>query len=114
MSKQSIQLNTKDRYSEKLKYCSINGFEDYFRNKHFKVGDGADIYEMTYNRRMKKILCTDDCEIVNYLQDKLNGKLCAENKPKRRKLCEYLECCDNQGDIDVDKELLVYWTRNTW
>ena len=111
MSKQSIELN---RPIDQIKDCLLNSFEQYFYNKNFRIGETANMEEMTYNRRIKNILCSDDCEVVNYMQDKLDGKLCAENKPKRRKLCEYLECCESQGDIDLDKELKVYWTRNTW
>ena len=85
MSTQSINLNYKKKHIEEATEILIYNFEQYFYEKYFKLGGGADIHEMTYYRHLKKILCIDDCEIVNYIQDKLDGNLGEQKQNKVRK-----------------------------
>ena len=86
MSTQSIELNYKEKHIEEATEILIYNFEQYFYEKYFKLGGGADIHEMTYYRHLKKILCIDECEIVNYISDKLRGELIEEEGKEIKKL----------------------------
>jgi hypothetical protein len=76
MSAYSLQLLSAKKYfkefEEKLK-CDA---ESYFFDLHYKVGGGIKNFQETlHNVTMNRILSTDNCTILNYVQDKIDGKL---------------------------------------
>jgi hypothetical protein len=75
MSQQSITLLSKSKFAQEADEILIYNFEQYFYYKNFKLGLGADIREANYYSKLKEVLCIDECEIVNYVQDKIKGKI---------------------------------------
>ena len=110
MSQQSINLLSKNRFAQEADEMVIYNFEQYFYNKNFKLGSGADIKEASYYLRLKNTFCVDECEIVTYIQNKIDGKL--NIKPKKKKLSNYLlQLKEQEGNI-VDTA--NYWNMKLW
>ena len=110
MSQQSINLLSKSKFAQEADEIVIYNFEQYFYNKNFKLGSGADIREANYYSKLKESFCIDECEIVNYIQNKIDGKL--DIKPKKKKLSNYLSQLKEQegGVIDTAN----YWNMKLW
>lgn len=101
----AFSLNTLDRekYFEEFEDKILHDYENWIMQTRFKVGQGVkNEMELEHNLLFHRILCTDNCEIIDYVKDKLNGKLedCGKkikNKSLReltKALAEYSECED--------------------
>ena len=110
MSQQSINLLSKNTFAQEADEIVIYNVEQDFYNKNFKLGSGADIREANYYSKLKESFCINECEIVNYIQNKIDGKL--DIKPKKKKLSNYLSQLKEQegGVIDTAN----YWNMKLW
>jgi|TARA_R110000782_G_scaffold267592_1_gene363176 hypothetical protein len=111
MSSQSISLNYKSKHVQDTREILIYNFEQYFYEKHFKLGKGADLEEMNYYRELKKILCNDNCEIVNYINSKLNGELQQEEDIEISLLSNNLKSYNSKTEVTNNK---TFWEIKSW
>ena len=51
----------------------------YFMEKKFALDTKYDKFRMLHSLLLKDVLCTDNCEIINFLNKKLRGALGDEN-----------------------------------
>lgn len=105
MSTNSILVYNKEtlsrKYSEKLDSLA----KRYTYRRYFRVGEEIPSDEIEHVLIMHRILCTDRCEIIDYVADIISGKLeeCGI-KPKDKKLKTLKECCDNSNNLcEFDK-----------
>lgn len=95
------QETLRQKYSDKIDYLARN----YVYDRNFRIGEGVDEREVEHALLMERILCTDNCEIINYVADIISGEL--ENcgiKPRDKKLKTLKECCDKSPNAcDFDK-----------
>src|SRR5690606_34979817 len=108
---QSININNVDKYINQAREISIYNFEQFIYFNNFRLGNGADLDEMTYYRHLKDILCTNDCEVYNYLQDKLEGKL-KTKKYKKRSISEIIINLRKESGEEIDVK--NYWSLKDW
>lgn len=113
MSSQSIRLQSQQRIQQEVEENLFYDFENYFLNKNFKIGGVADRAEANHNYYLYKLLCTDNCEIVNYIQDKIDGKLECKNKPKKKKLSNYLKNLREQ-ELLYNIDTRNFWEESLW
>lgn len=69
------------------------------------IGDTVKESEIRHTMILNRILCTDTCEIINYISDIISGELedCGI-KSKDKKLKTLKECCDKSDNVcDFDK-----------
>lgn len=109
MSSQSITLNTIEKHSEEINEILIYNFEQYFYSKNFKLGSGANIREMSYYRHLKELLCDNNCEVANFIQNKLQGN--PQKIKKRKKLHNYMEEHEIEYEVVDTKN---YWNIKNW
>lgn len=115
MSQQSINSNTLDKFSRESKEILIYNTENYFYDKNFKLGSGANIEEMTYYRHLRKMLCDSDCEIQDLIYKKLNGEL--TKKPNRliTRLSDIVQLMELERQCSQEEVIQkIYWTDVAW
>lgn len=75
MSQQQINYRSLDKHlfsaQKKLKKQADN----YYTEKHFKIGNNFDRYKFLHAQMYIDILCTEDCEITRWLDKKERGAL---------------------------------------
>lgn len=122
MSSYSLQILNSEKYSQEFEENILYSFDNYIYKKHFRVGEGIkDEKELKHNLIFSRILCEDNCEIINYIQDKIMGKLedCTKNKKNiSQTLIKFskcnsskIVCLHNNNSINNCK---IFWTEANW
>lgn len=112
MSTQSISTLSKDKYLREAQEILIYNFEQYFYYRNFRLGTGIDEEESLHNMYLSELLCDNNCEVYNYLYDKIAGKL----KTKKSKKLSISESIGhyNSHQHPITMNTKVYWTDKTW
>ena len=117
MSTYSLNILDSEKYQKEFEDNIIYSFEQYIYKEHFRLGNGIENEdELKHNLILSRILCEDNCEIVNYIQDKLEGKLeISPKKKKRKKLSELLNLCSEQDNC-TNEEVIAscYWKNSNY
>lgn len=118
MSAYSLQLLNAEKYHEDFEANILYSFDQYIYKEHFRVGDGiTDEDELEHDLIFYRILCEDNCEIKNYIQDKIEGKLDPihkKNKAKRR-LLDSIEAYSYQEHCNENEATQhIFWENATW
>lgn len=96
MSSYSLQILNSEKYSQEFEENILYSFDSYIYKKHFRVGEGIkDENELRHNLIFSRIMCEDNCEIVNYIQYKIMGNLecCKKDRKSISKtLTEFTKC----------------------
>lgn len=93
MSVYSLNTQSASNYYDKHLKNILDLSKKEYTRKYFRVGEKIDEEEQMFSSIMTEFLCTDNCELLNYINDKLEGKL----EPKVRSL-EMVDV-DNGGNI---------------
>jgi hypothetical protein len=116
MSSYSLNILNSEKYSREVEEVIIYSFDDYIYKEHFRVGQGIkDVSELKHSLIMKRILCSDNCDIINYIQDKIEGKLenCVKNKKKKITNTLFNFCQQESCGID-EIDTKNYWSIASW
>lgn len=65
----------KNSNSKLLKYA-----QDGYINEHYKVGCEANKDKVRHHQLLAEILCTDNCELIDWIFKKINGALTDKDK----------------------------------
>ena len=75
MSTKNIKYTTRESYLHKSEEMLMLLSDQYFNKKRFLLGEGADKDKVTFYLQMNNSLCTKNCELINFIQDKIEGRL---------------------------------------
>ena len=75
MSVYNLEDQTALKYYKKHKEYLLDISNKEYINKYFLVGEKINKKEQQFSLIMTELLCTENCEIINYINDKLNGRL---------------------------------------
>lgn len=114
MSTYSLEILDAEKYQKEFEENIIYSFEQYIYKEHFRLGNGIENEdELKHNLILSRILCEDNCEIVNYIQDKLEGKL--KIPPKKKKISELLKCYTEQYNCSNEEVITsCYWKNSNY
>ena len=116
MSGYSLEILNREIYEDNFEDELIYNLENYFYHLNFRIGKGIeDIDELKHTRYMYKIMHIDNCEIINYISDKIRGTLPCEKK-KSKSLAELMHKYKKHhgfGDTDIIVPH-VYWSDAQW
>ena len=115
MSQYSLQLLNAEKYSEEFEDIIIYNFENYLMQKRFRVGQGIENKdELNHALIFSDILCTDNCVLTKYIQDKIDGKL--ENPPKRKSINKLIETFSKENNCTEEEACTAnfYWSEAAW
>lgn len=115
MSQQSINKNSIEKFEQESKEILIYNTENYFYNKHFKIGKRYDIDEMNYYRHLRKMLCESDCEIKDLIYKKLNGQLTEKPNKLYTRLSDLVNLLEIQENKPQEEFMhKMYWNDVAW
>lgn len=75
MSQQQVNKISAQKYLETAEKMLIKQADSYYVKEHFRVGSDFDKSKFIFYALFADILCTEDCEIVNWVDRKIRGKL---------------------------------------
>lgn len=75
MSQQQINYRSIDRHLSLAQKSLEKQADLYYTQKHFKVGNKYDRAKFLHAQLYVDILCTEDCDIINWLDKKERGIL---------------------------------------
>ena len=80
MSQQQINRLSAEKYLEKAQETLNKQADLYYLEEHFRIESKYNRLKFIHAQLYKDILCTDDCEILNWVDRKIRGKLEGEIK----------------------------------
>jgi len=104
MSSLTIQQNNIESYQIKF-----DNLLKYFANKswlyeHYRVGGEENPIKIAHALLLSRVMCSNDCSVINFINDKINGKIdkSCHKKPLSDKVKEYKkECGYNPTDSEI-------------
>ncbi len=108
MSVYSLETQSAFRYYAEHREKLKNFSDREYANTYFLIGEKINKREQNFSQVMVEFLCTENCELINYINDKLNGKL----EPKKDKGLEFVET-ETGGNITYNITN-VYDTEMVW
>jgi hypothetical protein len=106
MSQQQINRISAEKYLEKAQETLKKQADLFYLEEHFKIDSKYDRDKFIHAQLYKDILCTDDCEILNWVDRKIRGKLDGKVKLSKDK-----KILPNTPDIIVNN---YYTLNNEW
>ena len=116
MSTQSINEITQDRYRGEAEDKLLHYSDLYFYERHFKVGQGIDRDKVSHYMIIDRSLCTNNCELINYVEDKISGRLeDTVRKSRQTRLQELIQKLTKQNkQIEDEIEQKFFWSDTQW
>lgn len=74
MSIYSLENNSAFNYYVKHRENLLYLSDREYANTYFKIGEKINKKEQMFSQVMLELLCTENCELINYINDKLSGK----------------------------------------
>lgn len=105
MSLYSLENQTAFNYYVKHRANLLYLSDREYANKYFLIGEKVNKKEQMFSQVMLELLCTENCELINYINDKLSGKLSVECKPIKKQ--------ESKKDCD-DEECENLWISEEW
>jgi len=91
MSATSILKLSRERYAEEVEDNLLQMVDSYFYHKYFMVGVKPERDRINHAMIFHRILCPQNCKMVNLIEKKINGQLREKTIKKQTKKENY---CD--------------------
>ncbi len=76
MSTYSLNILDREKYLEEFEENIVYSFDRYLYQKNFRIGNGIeDKKELKHNLIFHRLLCTENCEMIEYIQCAIEGEL---------------------------------------
>lgn len=83
-TQQILNLDSSVLLEKFRKQVIENADKEYFK-RYFNIGEGFDYDKAMFFSNLEKIVCTDNCELSDWIKKKLEGKLEELNLIKKKK-----------------------------
>lgn len=117
MSVQSILEISRERYLQEAEERLLQMSDAYFFKKKFLLGDGVDRDKLNHTMQNHRFLCTDNCEMIKFIKDKIEGNLePAKRKTGVKRLQDLLQQIKHEFNC-TDQEALeqvMHWQEVEW
>jgi hypothetical protein len=122
MSGYSLQILDREKYFNEFDENIIYSFDKYVYQKNFRVGKGIeDKKELAHDLIFSRILCTDNCEMINYIQCAIEGELEKRGKTfkSNKSISEILKIAQQyleEQDCTLEEAIACQsvWTTAQW
>lgn len=118
MSTYNLNTLNRNRFFEEAEQTLMDSFKKNYFYKHYKIGDGKeDLDKIEHAINMRRIMCSSNCEIINYIQDKIEGKLIGTKK-KKNSLLEVIDISNLAKYPTIQNNnhfnTTMFWTEVSW
>lgn len=122
MSTQSINTITRERYQQEAEESLLRMSDLYYYKSKFLIGEGVDRDRLNFTMQNHRYLCTEECKMINLIQDKIEGKLEDINKKPttKQKVSEILKLVNQHlktNDCSIDEAIECCdfnWSETSW
>jgi hypothetical protein len=113
MSIYSLDTQTPYKYYIKHRENLLNLSDREYVNSHFLLGEKVNKKEQIFSTVMLELLCTNNCELSKFLDDKLQGR----QEGKRTSTLEEVDI-DNGGNVTYNVTQIINnkmnWQETAW
>jgi hypothetical protein len=110
---QNFLYLTQENYFDKFEKDLLKQADLLYLNKKFGVGEEVNIDKVRHSQMFHNILCTDECELIDWVWKKINGELeDMDYKPILKDFKVY-DSPFGQSDCDSITECCD-WAENEW
>lgn len=89
MGTQSILFKDKNVLFSEFEDRLICQTDEMYVNEKFLIGEPVEDEELYHTLAFYRLLCTDSCEMTNYINDKINGDIGCDNQILSENIIEY-------------------------
>lgn len=111
MGQESIKTLNQENYYDAFKKTLLTEADKEQLYNKFKLGVGSDIERRRHAQMFYDILCTDNCEIIDWVWDKIEGKL--EGQDCKKDL-NCLKECTSECSVDELFDECCTWEEINW
>lgn len=91
MSTKNIKYTNRETYLQKSESMLLLQSDAYFNKKKFLLGKGAEKDKVIFYLQMNNSLCTYNCDMIKFIEDKIKGKVKEQCKTSKD-----VKCCDTK------------------
>ena len=118
-STQSILELSRERYADENEDTLLQMSDAYFYSKYYMVGKKTDSDRIQHTLLFHRILNNCECPIVNFIENKLHGKLeeCTGKKSAKKRVSKILRELKEHTGKDEQcclEEAKVVWSISEW
>lgn len=97
MSTKNIDYTNRESYLEKSEEMLLSFSNAYFYKKRFLLGEGVDTDKLLFYMQMNESLCTDSCEMLDFIKKKIEGRLskCGVKTENLNSFSSYLKATED-------------------
>lgn len=110
---QNFLYLTQEKYFDEFENNLLKYADLYYLNKKFGVGEDVNMEKVRHSQMFHNILCTDECELIDWVWKKINGDL--EGLEYKLKLKDFKIYDTPFGQEDCDNiSSCCDWAQNEW
>ncbi len=113
MGAQSYLIKDQESYYDEALKTMMKSADTFYAREHFRIGDKVDYDKLRHAQLLERILCTESCELIDYIYKKIAGTL--ENKKSKKPHKKIKREEDDERTIIInnfnDKN---YWEEILW
>jgi hypothetical protein len=72
---QNFLILTQENYFDKFELDLLKKADSYYLTKKFGIGEGVDKDKLRHSQMFYNILCTDECELIDWVNKKITGQI---------------------------------------
>lgn len=116
MSTQSVLELNRETYFQESQDNLIALSDAYYFKKKLEIGQSLDRDKMRFYMQSNRFLCEDNCQLVDYIKDKIEGKLldCNVRINKKQRVSEILKIAKQHLDIGDCSDCVPTWNEVAW
>ena len=116
MSTQSILLKDKAHYAKEFEKQILWNADRYYMHRFYRLGEDMNFNEAMYYSKMGSFICTKNCELIDWIKNKLEGKLenCGK-KTKEKSIYDLIKMIPQNGGSMTDNfNSIMHWEDAVW
>lgn len=116
MSTQSIIIQDRQKHAYDVEEKILWNADRYVMDKRFRLGGGINYKEALFYSKIGGIICTQNCELSKWIEDKIKGILedCGK-KTKDKTITDLLQMIPQTGGTQTDSlNNVMRWEDVAW
>ena len=113
MSTQSILLKDKAHYAKEFEKQILWNADRYYMYRFYRLGEDINFNEAMYYSKMGSFICTKNCELIDWIKNKMEAKLDVCDKGKS--IYDLINMIPKTGCSNTDNfNNIMHWEDAVW
>lgn len=115
MGAQSYLIKDQESFYDGALKTMLKSADTFYLQKHFLIGEKVNYDKLRHAQLLEEILCTDSCELIDYIYKKISGTLETKRSKKISKLQKTLDREDDERTIIINNfNTEMFWENISW